>query len=40
MSQPLNSIKLSSTKAFQNARSEFKEFSIAELKEFEKMFFF
>jgi len=31
-------VKLSSSKTFQNARAEFKEFSIGELKEFEKMF--
>jgi len=31
-------VKLSSSKTFQNARAEFKEFSIGELKEFEKMY--
>jgi len=31
-------VKLSSSKSFQNARAEFKEFSIPELKKFEEMF--
>lgn len=31
-------VKLTPAKAFQNARSEFREFSIPELKQFEDMF--
>ena len=34
----MTAVKLAPAKAFQNARSEFKEFSIGELKQFEKMF--
>ncbi len=34
----MSQVQLNSAKAFQNARSEFKEFAIPELKEFEAMF--